>query len=90
MQYQQRMIEAKKMYLAGLYQSDEQYKTDIADIQKEEIARMLDVYVQAGVIGEQKAQEMQQKLLDLQIQFNEQLKQEAAKLATTWQTEFEA
>lgn len=90
MQYQSRMIEAKKMYLAGLYQSDEQYKTDLADIQKEEIARMLDVYVQAGAIGEQKAQEMQQKLLDMQMQFNEQLKQEAQKLATTWQTEFEA
>lgn len=90
MQYQQRRIEAKKMYLAGLYESDEQYQSDIAEIQKEEIARMLDVYVKAGAIGEQKAQEMQQKLLDLQIQFNEQLKAEAAKLATTWQTEFEA
>ena len=87
--YQSRMIEAKKMYLAGLYESDEQYKTEISEIQKEEIARMLDVYVQAGAIGEQKAQEMQQKLLDLQIQFNEQLKQEAAKLAETWRKEFE-
>ena len=89
MQYQQRRIEAKKMYLAGLYESDEQYQTDIEAIQKEEIARMLDVYVKAGAIGEQKAQEMQQKLLDLQIQFNEQLKQEAAKLAETWRKEFE-
>lgn len=90
MQYQQRMIEAKKMYLAGLYESDEQYQRDIAAIQKEEIARMLDVYVQAGAIGEQKAQEMQQKLLDLQIQYEEQLKQGAAKLAETWRKEFEA
>lgn len=90
MQYQQRMIEAKKMYLAGLYESDEQYQSDIAAIQKEEIARMLDVYVQAGAIGEQKAQEMQQKLLDLQIQFEEQLKQGAAKLAETWRAEFDA
>ena len=90
MQYQQRMIEAKKMYLAGLYESDEQYQSDIAEIQKEEIARMLDVYVKAGAIGEQKAQEMQQKLLDLQIQYEEQLKQEAAKLAETWRAEFEA
>ena len=90
MQYQQRMIEAKKMYLAGLYESDEQYQTDIEAIQKEEIARMLDVYVQAGAIGEQKAQEMQQKLLDLQIQYEEQLKQGAAKLAETWRAEFDA
>lgn len=90
MQYQQRMIEAKKMYLAGLYESDEQYQSDIAAIQKEEIARMLDVYVKAGAIGEQKAQEMQQKLLDLQIQYEEQLKQGAAKLAETWRAEFEA
>lgn len=90
MQFQQRMIEAKKMYLAGLYESDEQYQSDIAAIQKEEIARMLDVYVQAGAIGEQKAQEMQQKLLDLQIQYEEQLKQGAAKLAETWRAEFDA
>lgn len=90
MQYQQRMIEAKKMYLAGLYESDEQYQSDIAAIQKEEIARMLDVYVQAGAIGEQKAQEMQQKLLDLQMQYEEKLKQGAAKLAETWRKEFEA
>ena len=90
MQFQQKMIEAKKMYLAGLYESDEQYKDDIAAIQKEEVARMLDVYVQAGVIGEQKAQEMQQKLLDLQIQYEEQLKQEATKLVEVWRTEFEA
>lgn len=90
MQFQDKMINAKKMYLAGLYESDEQYKEDISAIQKDEIARMLDVYVQAGAIGEQKAQDMQQKLLDMQIQFNEQLKQEAAKLATAWQSEFEA
>lgn len=90
MQYQQRMIEAKKMYLAGLYESDEQYQTDIEAIQKEEIARMLDVYVKAGAIGEQKAQEMQQKLLDLQIQFKAQLEQEAAKMAETWRAEFDA
>ena len=90
MQYQQRRIEAKKMYLAGLYESDEQYQTDIEAIQKEEIARMLDVYVKAGAIGEQKAQEMQQKLLDLQIQFKAQLEQEAAKMAETWRKEFEA
>ena len=90
MQYQQRRIEAKKMYLAGLYESDEQYQSDIAELQKEEIARMMDVYVQAGVIGEQKAQEMQQKLLDLQIQYEEQMKQGAAKLAETWRKEFDA
>lgn len=90
MQYQSRMIEAKKMYLAGLYESDEQYQTDIETIQKEEIARMLDVYVQAGAIGEQKAQEMQQKLLDMAIKFKEQLKRNAATTVEEWRKEFDA
>lgn len=90
MQYQSRMIEAKKMYLAGLYESDEQYQTDIEAIQKEEIARMLDVYVKAGAIGEQKAQEMQQKLLDIAIKFKEQLKRNAATTVEEWRKEFDA
>lgn len=88
--YQIKMMQAKKMYLAGLYESDEAYQKDISQLQQEEVARMLDVYVQAGVIGEQKALEMQQKLLDLQIQFKAQLEQEAAKMAETWRKEFEA
>lgn len=88
--YQIKMMQAKKMYLAGLYESDEVYQKDVSQLQKEEVARMLDVYVQAGVIGEQKALEMQQKLLDLQIQFKSQLEQEAAKMAETWRKEFEA
>ena len=89
MQFQDKMINAKKMYLAGLYESDEQYKEDISAIQKDEIARMLDVYVQAGAIGEQKAQDMQQKLLDMQIHFNEQMQAQSANLAKEWQSEFE-
>lgn len=90
MDYQIKKMQAKKMYLAGLYESDEAYQKDVSQLQQEEIARMLDVYVQAGVIGEQKALEMQQKLLDLQIQFKSQLEQEAAKMAETWRKEFEA
>lgn len=90
MDYQIKMMQAKKMYLAGLYESDEAYQKDVNQLQQEEVARMLDVYVQAGVIGEQKALEMQQKLLDLQIQFKSQLEQEAAKMAETWRKEFEA
>lgn len=88
--YQIKMMQANKMYLAGLYESDEAYQKDMSQLQQEEVARMLDVYVQAGVIGEQKALEMQQKLLDLQIQFKSQLEQEAAKMADTWRKEFEA
>lgn len=88
--YQIKMMQAKKMYLAGLYESDEAYQKDMSQLQQEEVARMLDVYVQAGVIGEQKALEMQQKLLDMQIQFKAQLEQEAAKMADTWRKEFEA
>lgn len=90
MNYQIKMMQAKKMYLSGLYESDEAYQKDMSQLQQEEIARMLDVYVQAGVIGEQKALEMQQKLLDLQIQFKSQLEQEAAKMAEAWRKEFEA
>lgn len=90
MDYQIKMMQAKKMYLAGLYESDEAYQKDMSQLQQEEVARMLDVYVQAGAIGEQKALEMQQKLLDLQIQFKSQLEQEAAKMAETWRKEFEA
>ena len=90
MDYQIKKMQAKKMYLAGLYESDEVYQKDVSQLQKEEVARMLDVYVQAGVIGEQKALEMQQKLLDMQIQFKSQLEQEAAKMAETWRKEFEA
>lgn len=90
MDYQIKMMQAKKMYLAGLYESDEAYQKDVSQLQQEEVARMLDVYVQAGVIGEQKALEMQQKLLDMQIQFKSQLEQEAAKMAETWRKEFEA
>lgn len=89
MQYQDKMIQAKKMYLAGFYESDKEYEEDVKQLQKEEIARMLDVYVQAGAIGEQKALEMQEKLLDMQLQFNEQMKKEAADLVKVWQTEFE-
>lgn len=88
--YQIKRMQAKKMYLAGLYESDEAYQKDMSKLQQEEVARMLDVYVQAGVIGEQKALEMQQKLLDMQIQFKAQLEQEAAKMAETWRKEFEA
>lgn len=90
MDYQIKKMQAKKMYLAGLYESDEAYQKDVSQLQQEEVARMLDVYVQAGVIGEQKALEMQQKLLDLQIQFKAQLEQEAAKMAETWRKEFDA
>ena len=88
--YQIKRMQAKKMYLAGLYESDEAYQKDMSQLQQEEVARMLDVYVQAGVIGEQKALEMQQKLLDMQIQFKAQMEQEAAKMAETWRKEFEA
>ena len=90
MEYNDKMIRAKQMYLAGFYEDEKKYQSDIEELQREEVARMLDVYVQAGAIGEQKAQETQAKLLDMQIKFNEQLKAEAAKLAEQWRTEFEA
>lgn len=89
MQYQDKMIQAKKMYLAGFYESDKEYEEDVKQLQKEEIARMLDVYVQAGAIGEQKALEMQEKLLDLQLRFKQDLEAKTRELIQSINQEFE-
>lgn len=90
MQYKERMLQVKKMYLAGLYESDEQYQQELEELEKEEIARMLDVYVKAGVMGEQKAQEMQEKLLDIALRFKEQTERQTKELIQSLADEFEA
>lgn len=89
MQYKERMLQIKKMYLAGFYESDEQYQRELEQLNKEEIARMLDVYVKAGQIGEQKALEMQEKLLDIALRFKEQTERQTKELIQSLYEEFE-
>lgn len=89
MQYKERTLQLKKMYLAGFYESDEQYQRELEQMNKEEIARMLDVYVKAGQIGEQKALEMQEKLLDIALRFKEQTERQTKELIQSLSDEFE-
>ena len=89
LEYNSKMMDAKKMYLAGMYEDDKAYEADLDDIQKEQLARSLDAYVAAGKIGEEKAQETQEKMLDILIKAKERLKQEAKELVNTYKTEFD-
>ncbi len=88
LEYQQKEMDAKREYLNGVYRSDEEYKERVMQIEKEKLAAMLNTYVQAGAIGEQKAQEMQDKLLDLLLKFQESAKTAAAKMVQDMQDEF--
>ena len=89
MQYNEKVLSAKKMYLAGMYESDKDYQTDLESLDKELITQQLEAYVAAGKIGEEKAQEMGEKLLDAMIKAKERMKQEAKELVSTYQKEFE-
>lgn len=89
LEYNSKIMNAKKMYLAGMYEDDKAYEADLDDIQKEQLARSLDAYVAAGKIGEEKAQETQEKMLDILIKAKERLKQEAKELVNTYKTEFD-
>lgn len=53
------------------------------------ISRSLDAYVDAGKIGEEKAQDMQQKLLDIMIKAKETLTQNAKETVAEINKEFE-
>lgn len=89
-EYNQKMLDAKRMYISGLYDSDKDYQKDLDDLQKEELNRMLDTYVAAGKIGKEKAQEMQEKLMDIYVQGKQKLEQEAKDAANKIKAEFEA
>ena len=84
------MLDAKRMYISGLYDSDKDYQKDLEDLQKEELNKMLDTYVAAGKIGKEKAQEMQEKLMDIYVQGKQKLEQEAKDAANKIKAEFEA
>lgn len=88
-QYNVKVMDAKKMFLAGMYEKDRDYDTELESLEKDMIARSLDAYVAAGKIGEQKAQEMQGKLLDIMIKAKEQLKQNAKETIEDLNKEFE-
>lgn len=87
--YNEKVMDAKKRYLAGMYDSDKDYQKDVDALEKDMIARSLDVYVQAGKIGEEKAQEMQEKLLDIMIKAKEAIKTEAKETIDSLNKEFE-
>lgn len=89
-EYNQKMLDAKRMYISGLYDSDKDYQKDLDDLQKEELNKMLDTYVAAGKIGKEKAQEMQEKLMDIYIQGKQKLEQEAKDAANKIKAQFEA
>lgn len=88
-QYNEKVMDAKKRYLAGMYDSEVDYKNELDALEKDMIARSLDAYVQAGQIGADKAQEMQEKLLDIMIKAKEDIKNQAKEIVDTINKEFE-
>lgn len=88
-QYNEKVMNAKKEYLAGMYENDRAYSNDLEQLEKDMIARSLDAYVQAGQIGEEKAQEMQEKLLDVMIKAKEEMKNQAKEIVDAINKEFE-
>ena len=88
-EYNEKVMDAKKRYLARMYDSEKDYQKDVDALEKDMIARSLDVYVQSGKIGEEKAQEMQQKLLDIMVKAKEAIKTEAKETIDSLNKEFE-
>lgn len=89
-EYSQKMLDAKRMFITGMYDSDKDYQKDLDDLQKEELNKMLDTYVAAGKIGKEKAQEMQEKMMDIYIKGKQKLEQEAKDAANKIKAQFEA
>lgn len=82
-------IAVKRKYLNGLYDSEKDYKADIDELQKQELQEIIATYTKAGNIGEEKAQETQEKLLDMLIGFKDQLKKRAEETVKAWREEFD-
>lgn len=89
-QYNEQVMDAKKRYLAGMYDNDRDYSNDLEQLEKDMVARSIDAYVAAGQIGAEKAQEMQAKLLDIMIKAKEDLKNQAKEIVDAINQEFEA
>lgn len=88
-QYNEQVMDAKKRYLAGMYDSERDYSNDLEQLEKNMVARSIDAYVAAGQIGAEKAQEMQAKLLDIMIKAKADLKNKAKEIVDELNKEFE-
>jgi hypothetical protein len=88
-QYNEQVMDAKKRYLAGMYDNERDYSNDLEQLEKDMVARSIDAYVAAGQIGADKAQEMQAKLLDIMIKAKADLKNQAKEIVDEINKEFE-
>ena len=88
-QYNEQVMDAKKRYLAGMYDNERDYSNDLEQMEKDMVARSIDAYVAAGQIGAEKAQEMQAKLLDIMIKAKADLKNQAKEIVDELNKEFE-
>lgn len=88
-QYNENVMDAKKRYLAGMYDNERDYSNDIEQLEKDMVARSIDAYVAAGQIGAEKAQEMQAKLLDIMIKAKADIKNQAKEIVDGINKEFE-
>nr|UVY37623.1 MAG: minor tail protein [Bacteriophage sp.] len=87
--YNEQVMDAKKRYLAGMYDNDRDYSNDLEQLEKNMVSRSIDAYVAAGQIGAEKAQEMQAKLLDIMIKAKADLKNQAKEIVDELNKEFE-
>ena len=88
-QYNEKVMDAKKRYLAGMYDNERDYSNDLEQLEKDMVARSIDAYVAAGQIGAEKAQEMQEKLLDIMIKAKADLKNQSKEIVDEINKEFE-
>jgi hypothetical protein len=88
-QYNEKVMDAKKRYLAGMYDNERDYSNDLEQLEKNMVARSIDAYVAAGQIGAEKAQEMQAKLLDIMIRAKADLKNQAKEIVDELNKEFD-
>lgn len=87
--YNEQVMDAKKRYLAGMYDNDRDYSNDLEQLEKNMVARSIDAYVAAGQVGAEKAQEMQAKLLDIMIKAKADIKNQAKEIVDELNKEFE-
>lgn len=90
MAYKDKMMQLKRDYINGEIATEEEYNAKVAELNKAQITDMMTTYTNAGAIGELKAQEMADKLLDMEMKFNEQMKAQSETLIQQWQEEFNA
>ena len=87
--YNEQVMDAKKRYLAGMYDNERDYSNDLEQLEKNMVARSIDAYVAAGQIGAEKAQEMQAKLLDIMIKAKADIKNQAKEIVDEINKEFD-